>query len=166
MDQPSFLSRSGPIALSNIFNTEQKILLPLPAHQKPRLRVRALLSHCLYRRVILWTVGILVLLCILLTQGGARLRGDRFLNLVEYQQDGEDSNGDPKVVFVVTAGSEKPGTPAWGINMPNWLRFRQWVSPQRRPRECLLDSDLLVSMATSPASRLWYPVAITSPSIP
>jgi hypothetical protein len=125
MDNASFLSRSGPIALSSIFTNEQKILLPLPAHQKPRLRVRALLSHCLYRRVLLWTVGVLVLLCLILTQGGARLRSDRFLNLVEYQQDGKDSNGDPKVVFVVTAGSDKTGAPVWGINLPKWLRFRQ-----------------------------------------
>ncbi|KAK4138788.1 hypothetical protein BT67DRAFT_446813 [Trichocladium antarcticum] len=166
MDQPSFLSRSGPIALSNIFNTEQKILLPLPAHQKPRLRVRALLSHCLYRRVILWTVGILVLLCILLTQGGARLRGDRFLNLVEYQQDGEDSNGDPKVVFVVTAGSEKPGTPAWGINMPNWLRFRHLDGYFTGLKALVSSDDYKPEYPLTPGEESPFPLTLSYTGLP
>lgn len=48
-------------------------LLPPPAYQ-PKIRVRSLLGHCLYRRVIIWTVISLSLLCLMVYNSGGIVR--------------------------------------------------------------------------------------------
>lgn len=43
---------------------KHEFLLPQPGYQQPKLRVRTLLGHCLYRRVIIWTITLLLLFCL------------------------------------------------------------------------------------------------------
>lgn len=130
MERPSFLPNGRLRSFSNYFYNEDKLLLPLPGHPKAKVRVRALLGHCLYRRVILWTVAVIVILGLALTSSGGQRRRERLLAFVEHYQGGDSAggkgdNGQPNVVFVVTTGSEKSGSSVWGINQPSWLRFRQ-----------------------------------------
>ena len=135
MERPSFISRSSS-SLSSLLSNDEKSLLPRPAyHQKPKIRVRTLLGHCLYRRVILWTAAGLVIIFLTLTSGNHGLRRERLLDLVKSKpyEKPEGSNGvngvdgakgDPGVAMVVT-GSSKTEPPVWREGMPYWLRFRQ-----------------------------------------
>lgn len=66
------------------------ILLPLPVQSSPRLAMRALLSHCFYRRVIIWVVTVTVILCLTLFSGGVPTRQGRILNhLVDFGKEGD-----------------------------------------------------------------------------
>ncbi|KAK4042716.1 hypothetical protein C8A01DRAFT_44336 [Parachaetomium inaequale] len=135
MERTSFISRSSS-SLSSLLSNDEKSLLPRPAyhHQKPKIRVRTLLGHCLYRRVILWTAAGLVIVFLTLTSGNHGLRRERLLDLVKSKpyEKPEGSNGveavdgakgDPGVVMVVT-GSSKTEAPVWREGMPYWLRFK------------------------------------------
>lgn len=46
-------------------------LLSLPVHQQPQIRIRALLGHCLYRRVIIWSLTLLALVLLTLYTSGS-----------------------------------------------------------------------------------------------
>ncbi|KAB5525750.1 hypothetical protein GE09DRAFT_976415 [Coniochaeta sp. 2T2.1] len=60
-------------------------LLPPPAYQQPRIKIRTILGHCLYRRVIIWTATILLLLGIMLySGGGVHATTDRVLDFVDF----------------------------------------------------------------------------------
>lgn len=41
---------------------KSEIYLPVSTKPQPKFRVKALLGHCLYRRVVIWTVVIIILL--------------------------------------------------------------------------------------------------------
>ncbi|KAL2259606.1 hypothetical protein VTK26DRAFT_6656 [Humicola hyalothermophila] len=131
MERLSFLPRPRlkSLSISLTGDDDRPFVLPSPVHQKTKLRVRTLWGHCLYRRVILWSVVVLVILGIALASSSGQQRRERLLAFVENQQDGEgtDGNGntgEPNVVFVITASDEKPKSSVWGINKPDWLRFR------------------------------------------
>lgn len=55
-------------------------MLPLPVQAASRIPVRALLGHCFYRRIIVWTVTVIVFLCLVLFSGGVRTRHGRILD--------------------------------------------------------------------------------------
>lgn len=129
MERAYFLLRSSPKSLPSILPRDEKSLLPLPVHQKRKIRVRELLGHCLYRRVILWTVAVLFMICLTLSSTGARFRGDSLRGLVEAEKDAnnaaDDKKDESRVEFVVPAASKQNGAQDLSENMPHWLRFRQ-----------------------------------------
>lgn len=62
-------------------------MLPLPVQSSPKAAVRALLSHCFYRRVIIWAITATVLLCLMLFSGGVHTHHGRILDhLVDFGQ--------------------------------------------------------------------------------
>jgi hypothetical protein len=61
-----------------------EFLLPVSAttnDEKPRLRVRTLLGHCLYRRVVIWTVTVLLLFSLTIFKTAATSRVRRLARL-------------------------------------------------------------------------------------
>ncbi|KAH8893364.1 hypothetical protein GQ53DRAFT_780798 [Thozetella sp. PMI_491] len=102
MEQVSFTrSKSDSISSFSSFSSilsgkEDRPLLPLPAHQKPKIRVRTLLSHCLYRRVIIWTVALLFLIVLGFSTGGVQTRRGRILDLVDFRKGDQGSNADAR----------------------------------------------------------------------
>lgn len=48
--------------------------------------MRALLSHCLYRRVMIWAVTVTILLCLVLFSSGVQTRRGRILDLVDFRK--------------------------------------------------------------------------------
>lgn len=55
-------------------------MLPLPVQSSPRFPVRALLGHCFYRRIIIWSVTIIFFLFMVLFSGGVHTRHGRILD--------------------------------------------------------------------------------------
>ena len=129
MDRLSFLSRSSS-SLSSFLSREEKFLLPRPA-QTRRFRLRGLMGHFFYRRIILWAIGCGFALCIFFTTRSGP-QSQRILDLVKFNQDGKGSNGKPGV-YVLKSGSETIEIPIWHAGIPHWLRFKQYVSPFRSP---------------------------------
>ncbi|KAK3944075.1 hypothetical protein QBC46DRAFT_6724 [Diplogelasinospora grovesii] len=74
MERASSIPRSIAESISSISSISKRkdegYLLPLPVRQQPKIRVRTLLGHCLYRRVIIWSVAILSLICLTLFTSG------------------------------------------------------------------------------------------------
>lgn len=124
MERDSSSSRSSSKSLSSILADDEKPLLPFPVHQKPKFRVRALLGHCLYRRVILWSIAVFFLLCLTLSSGGARQRRNSLLEMVNLGQAAKDRHDVPQVVFVVPATNDAADV-SQGKTKPSWLRLRQ-----------------------------------------
>jgi hypothetical protein len=126
MERPSFVSRSSS-SLSSFLSVDEKPLLPHPAHQKSRFRIRTLLGHCLYRRVILWCAAAIVLLCFALSSRKSGLRRQRLIDLTRLPDldDGTDIDSEAGNVIVVPAGSNPVQLPSWREDLPTWLRFRQ-----------------------------------------
>lgn len=48
--------------------------------------MRALLSHCLYRRVMIWAITVTILLCLVLFSSGVQTRRGRILDLVDFRK--------------------------------------------------------------------------------
>lgn len=48
--------------------------------------MRALLSHCLYRRVMIWAITVTILLCLVLFSSGVQTRHGRILDLVDFRK--------------------------------------------------------------------------------
>lgn len=48
--------------------------------------MRALLSHCLYRRVMIWAITVTILLCMVLFSSGVQTRHGRILDLVDFRK--------------------------------------------------------------------------------
>lgn len=100
---------------------------PSPTQRHPKIRVRTFFTHCLYRRVLLWTVAVLVILSLTLFSGGFRAGHGRLLDLVDFRKGkvGEKKVGDKKPKEQVN----KNGPPAEeGARMPHWIKYRQYVS--------------------------------------
>src|SRR3954468_24259662 len=136
MERAPFLGRrrSGSFSSTSTLGDEKH--LPIFSPQRSNLRVRTLLGHCLYRRVILWTVAALALLCLMVSTTGVQLRHGRVLDFVDFGQ----RNGDPGtedgegITFVISSGvQDEPKGLNWQVdqdeedqgNMPSWLWFKQ-----------------------------------------
>lgn len=119
----SIFSRDETIILR-----EEKSLLPLSNQPKPKIRVRTLLGHCLYRRLFLWTVGFIFLLLLALSNR-TQLRRERILGLVNFGEadDPWDSGGGTGDVVSVVGGSGQPAPVRMeeDYDMPSWMRFRR-----------------------------------------
>lgn len=140
MERASFFTRtrSSSLSSSSSISDEKYVLLPLAKHQKPKIRVRTLLGHCLYRRVIIWTVAALFILGLTLSTTGVHLRHGRVLDLVDFRQGGRGSRSqdtEEGITFVVSAGGQddSQGQDYYQDdmegddqgNMPDWIKFRQ-----------------------------------------
>ncbi|KAK4148064.1 uncharacterized protein C8A04DRAFT_33591 [Dichotomopilus funicola] len=137
MERRSFLPRSS--SLSTLLPTsDEKYYLPRSVQQKRRFKLRTLLGHCFYRRVILWILAALALLILgLSTTSENGLRRERLLELVQsrpYEETHDVSEhvveeeaivtGSRREKVMVVTSSEKAPPPAWREGMPYWLRFK------------------------------------------
>ncbi|KAK3377861.1 hypothetical protein B0H63DRAFT_227807 [Podospora didyma] len=130
MDRASFLPRSKSSSFSSTRSSkDEKYWLPLPVHQQPKLRVRTLLGHCLYRRVILWSVAVLFILCLTLSTSGVHLHHSRILDYVDFGGQGQqEKTGGLEVISLLLPaevddnGLEDQGKDSSG--KPHWLRFK------------------------------------------
>ncbi len=128
MEPASSLTSSKSDSFSRILSTrdEKYVLLPPPVHQKPKIRVRALLGHCLYRRVIIWTLGVVCLLWLAFTTSGVRLRNGRVLDFVEFMQGERGKQEEPEgITFVVTEESVGDDMFDEESYLPPWLKYKQ-----------------------------------------
>ncbi|KAK4229602.1 hypothetical protein QBC38DRAFT_97475 [Podospora fimiseda] len=136
MERPPFMPRSKSNSFSSsifsredlTFLREEKTLLPYSNQPKPpKIRVRTLLGHCLYRRVFLWSVGFLLLLWLTLSSNKTQLRRERIFRLVNFGEDdpGDTGGGPDDVVYVVRGGDETTATELEDDDIPKWMRFRR-----------------------------------------
>lgn len=67
-------------------------MLPLPVQSSPRLAMRALITHCFYRRVIIWAITAIIILSLMLFSGGVHTRHGRILDhLVDFGRTSKSS---------------------------------------------------------------------------
>ncbi|KAK3995132.1 hypothetical protein QBC44DRAFT_33895 [Cladorrhinum sp. PSN332] len=135
MERPPLMTRSKSNSFSSsifsredlTFLREEKTLLPLSNQPKPKIRVRTLLGHCLYRRVFLWTVGFVLLLLLALSSNRTQLRRERIFGLVNFGEDdpGDTGGGTEDTVFVVTGSEETTTVDIEHDYVPRWMRFRR-----------------------------------------
>ncbi|KAH6655420.1 hypothetical protein BKA67DRAFT_236379 [Truncatella angustata] len=78
----SFISRRSD-SFPSMMSGKQDIYLPISTKPQPKLRVRALLGHCLYRRVVIWTLVAIALLAITLFHPGLTHNTHNVLDLVQ-----------------------------------------------------------------------------------
>lgn len=117
------LTRSKSYTFPAFSPGKDSCFLPSPMHQKSELRVRALFTHCLYRRVILWTATVLVLVFLSLFSHGLRPGSGRILDLVNFRNGGQDK------AAASAQDSRKDGLGTEEKqNMPHWIKYRQYVS--------------------------------------
>lgn len=119
-------SRSNSLYLNTPGQEKGEFFLPAPSttiHQ-PKIRVRAILGHCLYRRVVIWTVTVSFLVAL------------AYLNTPLYTRDGSrvsvSGNDDDYRIGGLGAQPNKQGTarpeeemPEVDSSMPPWLKFKQ-----------------------------------------
>ncbi|KAK3326350.1 hypothetical protein B0H66DRAFT_472361 [Apodospora peruviana] len=127
MEQSSFLPRSKSSSFSSTSSRrEEKLLLPLSAKPQPKFRVRALLGHCLYRRVIIWSVTAIFLLSMgLMASSG--LHHDRILELVDFKynkQDAGTATDLETVLLLISQEMEENPVPDENSTLPNWIRYK------------------------------------------
>lgn len=114
-------SRSNSLLQTTPGHEKGEFILPPPSTtiQQPKLRVRAILGHCLYRRVVIWTVTISLLVTF------------AYLNTPLYTRDGKILGDDYRIGGGI-GEPKKQGNPAppeeeliIDSDMPAWLRFKQ-----------------------------------------
>ncbi|KAI1778135.1 hypothetical protein F4818DRAFT_287546 [Hypoxylon cercidicola] len=82
MDQISnYMSRKSG-SFPGLMARKSELCLPVSTKPKPKFRVKALLGHCLYRRVVIWTFVIIVLLSVTLFNPRLTARSRDVLDLV------------------------------------------------------------------------------------
>ena len=116
------------------FSPKDVSFLPSPIQQPSKIRVRTLLGHCLYRRVIIWTVAVLFLLFLALFSGAHGGR-ERILELVEFGKGGAKGKGN-QGAHKGGGGPGGGGGPKGGaVEAPkeppkptfHWMKYRQYV---------------------------------------
>jgi len=124
MERSSFLPRRKSSSFSSTSSArEEKFLLPLSTHRQPKIRVRTILGHCLYRRVIIWIVTALFLLCMGLMASSSNFGRTRILGLVDFQHRKQDAKTAADIESVLTLISEAMEEEE--VEMPGWLQFRR-----------------------------------------
>jgi hypothetical protein len=134
MERSSFISATRS-SLSNLLpGNDDKPLLPYAPRQRSRVRIRTLLGHCLYRRVLLWGAACLALICFALVtnSGSSGLRRERLLEFTKLPPEWEGTNetttsttSQAGEAFLVSPDSEADQYQSWRADLPFWLRFRQ-----------------------------------------
>lgn len=108
-------------------------MLPLPVQNKAKIRVRTLLGHCFYRRVIIWAITVILLLCLTLFSSGVHTRHGRIMDLVDFSsrkdaQEGDSSKNEGQATLTA------PSTPAEEVAIVeeekkveplHWLKYKQ-----------------------------------------
>ena len=137
---PGLMERISPFLRQKcgsprFFPVKHDFLLPPPGYRQPKIRVRTLLGHCLYRRLIIWTVTLLLLICLTVYSSAAALLSTStggILELIEFSR-GDHWRGAVGVEDHV----EAPGTltsqgegrveaaPLSETNPPHWLKYPQ-----------------------------------------
>ncbi|KAK4219608.1 hypothetical protein QBC37DRAFT_469080 [Rhypophila decipiens] len=125
----SYLKRSKSTSFSSTSSTtEDKFLLPISTHRQPKIRVRTLLGHCLYRRVIIWAVTAFFLLCVGLVAHRPRILG--LLSIPSEDQDAKVAEDIKTVLLLISEAMEQENEQGSYIfpedeeDMPRWARFR------------------------------------------
>ncbi|KAK3365813.1 hypothetical protein B0T24DRAFT_401679 [Lasiosphaeria ovina] len=131
MEGGSFLGIRKSTSLTSILSTrDEKLGLPLPAHQQQKIRVRTILGHCLYRRVLLWSAAVLFFLFFALSRSRTHVQHGR---VVDFAQGETENVSSLEVVELVPpsevqakekTGGESDGSKDAESHMPHWLRFR------------------------------------------
>ena len=112
---------------------KEKPLLPFTARKKKRIRVRTLISHCLYRRVILWTVAILALSAITLSRRGVSITNGEIPNIKAYNLSRIETQTDHRLdeeenaaafMFLLAEAYEKSKMKEQSKS-PQWLRYKR-----------------------------------------
>ncbi|KAI0134078.1 hypothetical protein BJ170DRAFT_183727 [Xylariales sp. AK1849] len=108
MDNVKTILRKSSNSISSVMSQKEDILLPMSTKPAPKLRVRTVLGHCLYRRVVIWTLVVIALLSItlfnprithntrnvldLVQLGKSEIHGTKAADDARFQkQDGQDS---------------------------------------------------------------------------
>ncbi|KAI1105342.1 hypothetical protein F4804DRAFT_350861 [Jackrogersella minutella] len=88
MDRIStYVSRKSG-SFPSLMARKSEVYLPVTTKPQPKFRVKALLGHCLYRRVVIWTVVIIVLLSITLFNPRLTARSRDVFDLVHGSKSG------------------------------------------------------------------------------
>ena len=92
--------------------------------------MRALLSHCLYRRVLLWAITGTILLCLVLSSSGVRTRHGRILDLVDFRKTTKIGLGTGAATIEQQLTIEKPNEEGKkddgkGRDPLHWLEYKQ-----------------------------------------
>lgn len=101
-------------------------VLPLPAQSKRKIRVRALLSHCLYRRVILWLFTVVVLISLVMCTNGVPTPRNGLLDLVHFHKNQEQ--GSQQEQQQPQQSNDKPAEKSDEEKKkdgPHWLQYTQ-----------------------------------------
>lgn len=84
----SFIRRKSD-SISSIMSLKDEAYLPSSTKPKSKFRVRALLGHCLYRRVVVWGLVVVVLFSITLFNPQITHRSRKVLDLVQLGKAGK-----------------------------------------------------------------------------
>lgn len=145
MERGSCLPRSKSSSRnSSPASRKNEAMLPLPVQASPKFAVRALLSHCFYRRVIIWAITVTVLLCLVLFSGGVQTNRGRILDhLVDFGKGAKESvyggssvghngidsgsgNGQKSDITNSEKGNQDSNTQqGLGDNTLHWLKYKQ-----------------------------------------
>lgn len=97
--------------------------------------MRALLSHCLYRRVMIWAITVTILLCLVLFSSGVQTRHGRILDLVDFRKGshsettntglGKGSATIEQQVTIEKSKEEGKKEDAKGRDPLHWLEYKQ-----------------------------------------
>jgi len=134
MERAPFLRRTKSDSFSRGYK-EDGLLLPLVSEKK-RIRIRSLLGHCLYRRVIIWTVAGVLLLCLAFSTSGVSISRGRIRTLVDFGQreDKLKSTAREREQFILMINEAiESASGAGGSSIereeeriePEWLKFKQ-----------------------------------------
>jgi hypothetical protein len=140
-----FFAHSRSDSAYNYLKSEHLLPLSTTPHQS-KIRVQTLLGHCLYRRVVLWTLTILFLVCVTLFRATIQANSAKLTNVDEFRigigegqlrvQLQETVNGEERFDSDQKELSEEGEETAsnGGSNsegeskMPDWLKFPQSVT--------------------------------------
>lgn len=92
---------------------------PSTTIHQPKIRVRAILGHCLYRRVVIWTVIVSLLLGLAYLNTPLRARDGKVLG-DDYRIGG--LGGQPNTQEIQIPNEVMPDVDG---SMPPWLKFKQ-----------------------------------------
>lgn len=127
---------------------KEKPLLPITARKKKqKVQVRTLLGHCLYRRVILWTVAVLSISVITLSKRGVSITNgeasiikaeNRTQAETKTQRQTDEAENAATFMFLLADAYEKSKMRE-EKKSPQWLRFNRYVGT---PVACLTSHRL------------------------
>ncbi|KAI0179294.1 hypothetical protein GGR52DRAFT_535605 [Hypoxylon sp. FL1284] len=101
MDDVSTYTSRKSGSFPGLMARKSELCLPVTAQSKPKFRVKAILGHCLYRRVVIWTLVILVLFSLTLFNPRLTARSRDVLDLVHTSKGVTDDIETPAVAGIM-----------------------------------------------------------------